>query len=249
MNLKKLINKFYKKGNVCVTGLRGTGKDLLTGNIIARRNMPYISNLEYTNSKHKYLYTPLNIDLLDVNNKYSNFISGKINKYDYPYAKQVDIYISDAGVYLPSQYCNQLNKEYEGLITFQALSRQVGECNVHINVQNLNRLWDKVREQSEIYIRCEWCKVIFGFVIQKITIYEKYQSCLDRVKPCRVRIPIMGDKVARMQAKTYVDNFRNQHGKISQHLLIYKNKSKHDTLFFGDLLKNGGKKNEKHKNS
>lgn len=237
MRFKKVI-KIFNKGNVCVTGLRGTGKDILLGNVINRKNEPYVSNLFYgENLSKKRIYMPLELEKLDIKNRYNDFISGKINEYIYPYPRGCDIYVSDAGVYLPSQYCNQLNKEYEGLVSFQALSRQIGQCNFHINVQNLNRLWDKVREQSELYIRCEWCKVLFGkWVLQKITIYEKYESCLNRVKRCRLNVPLFGSKEAKMSAQIYKDNYRNTHGVIKSKILLYRNKSLHNTLYFGDLL-------------
>ena len=241
MRFKKIV-KMFKKGNVCVTGLRGTGKDVLTGNVVNRINYPYVSNLDYgENLKKKRVRLNLDLEKLDIKNNYNDFISGKINEYTYPYPKGADIYVSDAGVYFPSQYCNKLNNQYEGLVNFQALSRQIGQCNFHINVQNLNRLWDKIREQSELYIRCNWCKVLFGkYVIQIITIYDKYNSCLNRVKPCRVGVPLFGDKNARMNAKIYRDKWENENGIVKRRLLIYKNKSKHNTLYFGDLL--GGKK-------
>ena len=44
MRFKRII-RYFKRGNVCVTGLRGTGKDLLMGNVIARRKKNYVSNL------------------------------------------------------------------------------------------------------------------------------------------------------------------------------------------------------------
>lgn len=231
MRFKKIVRLFQKR-NVCVTGLRGDGKDLLFGNVIHRRKKIYISNLDYGGDYR----IPLRIKDLDIKNNYNNFITSKVNRYEYPYPKKADIYISDVGVYLPSQYCNQLNRDYEGLISFQALSRQIGECNVHINVQNLNRAWDKLREQSDIYIRCRKCFYFLGFVLQFITIYDKYESCLSRLNPCRVHIPLFGDKNAKMQAKLYLDNFYNQHGKVKNHILFYKNKSKHNTLYFGHLL-------------
>lgn len=231
MRFKKIINLF-KNGNVCVCGLRGTGKDLLFGNVIARRKKPYISNLNYG-----YEYVKLILNDLNINNNYNNFINDNINIYSYKYDIKNDIYISDAGIYLPSQYCNELNKYYQGLITFQALSRQVAQCNIHFNAQNLNRVWDKVREQSDIYIRCRKCFYIFGLVIQFITIYDKYESCLARVSPCRISVPITSDKEAKMSAKLYLDNFYNIHGSVKNRILIYFNKSKHDTLQFGKLLR------------
>lgn len=231
MRFKNII-KLFKQGNVCVTGLRGTGKDLIMGNVIARRKDSYISNLYYGGE-----HFPLSLSALDIKNNYNNFITNNINTYVYPYEKKKDIYISDCGVYFPSQYCNKLNNSYEGLIGFQALSRQIGQCNVHINAQNLNRVWDKIREQSDIYIRCVKCFYIFGFVIQKIIIYDKYQSCLDRINPCRIK-RVLFNAERRLQTNLYLDNFYNQHGVVKSKILFYRNKSLHNTLYFGDLLSN-----------
>lgn len=233
----------FKSGNVCVCGLRGTGKDVLTGNVIARRKKPYVSNLNYTNDN---TYQFLEFDKIDCGgNSYLDLLSGDVKYYEYPYSSGSDIYISDAGIYLPSQYCNELNKQFKYLPMFFALSRQVAHCNVHINVQALQRLWDKCREQSDIYIRCRRCIVLFGghLVLQSITLYDKYQSCVDRVKPCQITVPIMASREVKENARMYLDKFRNTYGTIQNRFLIYVNKSKHDTYYFEKLFRRGKKHN------
>lgn len=237
------ILKLFRGGNVCVCGLRGTGKDVLMGNVIARRKQPYVSNLDYTNGKNFY---PLDFDKLDMGqNSYKELISGNVRYYSYPYVMGSDVYVSDAGVYLPAQYCNELNRDYKHLPVYFALSRQVSHNNMHINVQHLARVWDKIREQSDIYIRCRRCIVLFGLlVIQRITLYDKYQSCLDRVEPCRITVPIMGKREVKQNAQIYLDKFRNTYGRIRTRWLIYINRSKHDTYYFEKLFKEGIKGNE-----
>lgn len=235
------VIKLFKKGNVCVAGMRGSGKDLIIGNVIMRRKLPYISNLNYGGQ-----YNPLNLKEFDIKNKYDNFINNNIQYWEFKYSYNTDLYISDVGVYYPSQYCNKLNNQYEGFAYYQALSRQVSHNNVHINVQNLNRAWDKIREQSDTYIRCIWCKVILGIVFQKIVIYDKYDSCLNRINPCRIKKPnIFMTPEARLQRELYLDNFYNQHGVVKPAFLIYKNKSNHDTYYFEKLLKKGKKQDIK----
>lgn len=236
------IIKLFRDGNVCVCGLRGTGKDVLMGNVIARRKKPYVSNLDYTNGKN---YQVLDFQKLDMGcNTYKDLISGNVKYYEYPYEQGSDVYISDAGVYMPAQYCNELNRDFKHLPIYFALSRQVSHNNIHVNVQHLARVWDKVREQSDIYIRCRKCIVIFGkIVFQKITLYDKYQSCLDRVEPCRITVPMMAKREVKQNAQIYLDKFRNTYGRIRTRLLIYVNKSKHDTYYFEKLFKEG-KRNE-----
>lgn len=230
----------FKNGNVIVSGLRGTGKDMLIGNVIARRRQPYISNVDY--SAKKCVFLPLNLDLINLQNNFENLINGTILPYKYVYPEKADIYISDAGVYFPSQHFTKLNVRYEGLSMFQALSRQLGQCNFHVNTQNLNRVWDKMREQSDTYILCNWCKVFGKLVFQKVTIYERSDSCIQRLKPNRVHRPLIMKKELKMTYEMQHQEFLNKYGSIKCYLLIYFNKSKYDTRIFKKILK--GDKNE-----
>lgn len=232
------IKQMFEKANVCVFGLKGTGKDMLMANVIARRKHEYISNIDYTHDSRFHL---LNFDDIDCGkNKYTDFINGTVKKYVFKYPYNTDVYISDCGIYLPSQYCSELNNKYPYLPTYFALSRHVARGRIHTNAQHLGRVWDKIREQSDTYIRCRFCYVLFGkIVIQGVTIYDKYESALNRVKPCRVSVPLTRDTTARQFAKQYLDNFYNTHGNVHNHTLIYINKSNYDTHHFEEVLKNG----------
>ena len=254
MRLKNVI-KLYQRGNVSVCGLRGTGKDMLQGNVIVRRGVPYISNINYTGDKTIILEDGAEVplfQLLDFNNldcgknDFENFLSGCVNPYIFPYIEGSDVYLSDAGIYLPAQDFAKINKKYPYISTYCALSRQVSvDGNCHSNSQNLERVYDKWREQSDIYIRCRFCKVLFGkLVIQKITLYDKYQSCLDRVEPCRIRIPTMAKREVKDNVRMYLEKFRISYGNISNHFLIYINKSSYDTYYFKHLLERNDLKGE-----
>ena len=237
MRFKKIV-KMFESGNVCVTGLRGTGKDLLTANVVVRRKKPYVSNIDYGG-----YFAPFDTYKINLGeNSYKNFISGDIKHYEFPYSRGSDIYISDVGVYFPSQYCNELNRDFKYLPGYLALCRQVSHNNTHINVQNLNRAWDKIREQSDIYIRCRRCFYvpIINLVLQFITIYDKYESCVNRVQPCRVSLPLF-NPAGKAQVDVYKDNFFNTHGSVKNRILLYFNRSKYDTYYFEKLLKEGKK--------
>lgn len=230
------------KRNVMVCGERGTGKDMLFGNVIARRrSKAYIGNTDYV-IKNK-LYIPLEISNLHISNDYRNFLTDNIKKFTYKYPDGIDIYLADCGVYFPSQYCNELNRDYKDITAFLALSRHLGDCNVHTNCQALNRVWDKLREQSHTYISCQWCKVLKlplikkPLVIQRIRIYERYQSALDNIAPFRA--PFSMDKGKReLYAQSKV-NYLNAHGSIKTRTLIYFNKCNYDTRHFKEVLKYG----------
>lgn len=229
--LSKIV-KMFNETSVCVTGMRGSGKDVLFGNVIARRNEPYVSNLDYGGDREELSLSSLNLG----GATYDQFINGNLPTWKYPYKLGSDIYISDVGVYMPSQYCNELNKKYSSLPLYFALSRQVSQNNIHLNVQNLNRAWDKIREQSNVYLRCKKCLFIGSLVIMNVTYYDKAESCQNRVEPCRITIPLLASKEMRLQAEIYNDNFFNQHGTVRDMTLIFFNKSKHDTYHFGKLL-------------
>lgn len=234
MGLKKII-RMFNNGNVCVTGLRGTGKDMLIANVIARRKSPYVSNFNYKCNKSQF--HPLIMSNLDTKNSFLNFIENNVNPFSYAYPENADIYISDCGVYFPSQNFDFLNKHYGGIYTFQCLSRQIANVNVHLNTQNLNRVWDKLREQSDQYILCLSCKVIGKLVFQKIRIYERADSCQARIPPNRVKRPLIMQKELKMTYEMQHQNFLNQYGFIKTKFLIYFNKSHYDTRFFKTYLK------------
>lgn len=236
MRFKKFV-KLYDMYSVSVSGSKGSGKDLITANVIARRKRPYISNVDY---KCKYAtHYPFDYSLLDCGgNTYENFLSGNIIPYEFPYPDFTDLYLSDCGIYFPSQYNGELNKKFREFPTFMALSRQLGNCYVHTNTQSLNRVWDKIREQNDYFIRCRRSFVLFGKIcITFLTTYDKADSCLNRVRPCRVTVPMFAPKNARMQARIYRDTFYNQHGEVKDRVLIYWNKSKYNTRLFKEMLK------------
>lgn len=233
----KPIKKLFNQGNVCVTGLRGRGKDMLMANVIARKKQDYVSNIDY--ACFNLAHIPLDLKLLNLGgNKYQDFINGTVKEYHYPYPEGRDVYISDVGVYFPAQYCNELNKQFQEFPYFMALSRQIANANVHINVQNLNRAWDKIREQSDNYIYCRWCIYIpfIRLVIQRVTIYDKYESCLNRVKPFRTSVPLLGSSDAKARVRIEKDKFNQQNGMVKSRTLTYFNKSHYNTRHFKDLM-------------
>lgn len=230
----KFILKLYKNNSVSICGKKGRGKDMLTANIIARRRPRYyVSNVDYK-LKGK-VYIPFNPLILRVGNTFENFLTNKFTPYYYPYPDGTDFYISDCGIYFPSQYNGELNKNYRDIPTFMALSRQLGDCYVHTNAQALSRVWDKIREQSDIYITCKSCKVLFKrLVIQRVLIYEKYDSAVADVPPCKIRLPLNAD--ARQRAILQKEDYRIKYGSIKSKLLIYVNRSKYDTRLFKTFL-------------
>lgn len=239
MGIKKIV-KLFEEGNVIVTGLRRRGKDMLMSNVVARRKLPYCANIDYACNNKKCKYIPFKLE--DINcgkNTYKNFISGDVLYYEYPHGGGVDVYISDAGNYFPSQYCNELNRDYPYVPTFQSLCGQLG-VNFFVNIQNLNRLWDKIREQSDCYLRCEKTKVFFGkIVFMRVIQYDKYESCLNRVKPYKPPKVRFNSRDGKTMIAIEKAKFEQANGLVKGHLLLFINRSKYDTTIFKSILKNG----------
>lgn len=227
----------FEDGNVCVVGLRGRGKDMLMSNVVVRRAIPYVSNVVY------YPYQHIDFNPIDFNcgyNNYKNFIEKNVSKYVFPFVDGTDLYLSDCGVYYPSQYCNELNRDYKYVPTYMALSRHLGQSNVHVNCQNLNRIWDKLREQCDQYIACQWCRVFFGkYVLQRIIIYDNAESCQKRVKPFRLCLPLLSSREMRLQTDLEKQRYEQSNGLVRGAWLLYVNKSNYDTRVFKRILEEG----------
>lgn len=236
------VLSLFKKHSVIVYGEKGSGKDLLFSNVCSYRKLPYCSNVNYCENNNKapirYPFNPVYIKL--GGNTYKNFMDNDIIPYDYPLPDKVDYYISDAGVYFPSHADNELDKRYPEVPMFQALLRHLGDSEFHCNIQALDRLWKKIREQAGRYILCLDCKVDKkGRVVQKIRVYDRYQSALDKVEPLKVRMPLFSTG-AKTDIRLTRSTFRAKYGVIVDYTLRYKNKSKYDSRRFKRLLENGG---------
>lgn len=230
--MRKII-KLFESGNVSVSGMMGTGKDVLFGNVIRRINRPYISNLDYGGQRIKF-----DPAMLNFNNTWRNLMENNVKRFDYAFPDKFHYYISDAGIYMPSQEQGTLCKEYAHIPTSMPMIRQVCGCWFHTNTQNLNRVWDKVREQSDTYIRCIFCKVLFKFlVIQYVIIYESYDAAVARVPPFPLKRPLF-NKNRIQQYDIQKMNYQIKFGKVQPRLLIYINRSKHDTRGFKEMFKN-----------
>lgn len=229
------IKKLFETHSCAVSGEKGSGKDVLFGNVIARRKLPYISNTDYGG-----LHIPFQYKDIDCGgNTYKDFIHGTLKKYTFPYPDKTDIYLADVGIYFPSQYCNELNRDYKQLAVFEAISRHTSNSRFHYNTQALNRCWDKIREQCERYITCLSCHIIGGLVIQRIRIYEKYDSAVAKALPWRIKLPLFASKEMKLSYKLQKQSYYNQHGNITERILVYLNTSKHDTRVFKTMLEGG----------
>lgn len=232
---KRRIVSLFEHGNVIVSGMKGRGKDLLFCIVINARKRNYISNVCYSSPRKKYQHFDADFKVWELaGNDYTDLVTGEVNQYVYPYPDNIDWYISDSGIYFPAQYQGELCKRYKSAPMFQALSRQLGDCSVHCNVQNMPRVWDKIREQSDIFIRMHRSKVFFGkFCYLCAYVYSQREACENGIIPPRFGIGKTG-KEARY-------NFEISHGKIQKISFLCMLPYKYDSRRFKKILENNCK--------
>lgn len=220
---KERILKRFEKNNVIVYGSKGSGKDLLFQWVIKKRKKPYLSNVNYG---YHFYDTSIN-DYCLKNNTFNNFVSNNINiEQKNDNYEGLDFYISDCGVYFPSQLDSTLHKIYPSYPINYALSRHLYNSNIHCNCQNLERVWKALREQADYYIKCLGVIKLPFILIIRLREYEKYQSAVNGALPLKKHLT---NKFYKSEKKVYDAT----NGLIINSFVIIKKRDiKYDTRYF-----------------
>ena len=203
-----ILVDLFCRNNVVVYGVKGRGKDLLFAHVIYLRGDIHYSNMLYNENT---VVAPLSV-LSCGANTFRNFVSDEILPFADVLDPGCDYYITDGGVYLPAHECTTLNKLYPGMPLYFALSRQLRNHNVHVNCQYLLRLWDKLREQSDVFIRVLDREDKGDNFVVTCTVYFDYNAAVQRLNA--------GDC-----KEAYSLKFR-----------VYKKELRYDTHYFGHKL-------------
>lgn len=225
---KARIKRAFIEGNVVVSGRKRYGKDILFQAVIHWRKEPYFSNYSYGGQYHHIELHELELG----ENTYDNFIDGNIQKcVKNELLEKRDIYISDGGIYLPSQADSKLHKTYPSLPITYALTGHLWANGIHVNTQRIERLWKALREQADyfILIRKRALKLPFVFVIFT-TEYEKYDSAKRELAP-------LGSRLFNKYSKAEMDKFKAENGFIKNGFVIVpKRYLKYDTRAFHEII-------------
>jgi hypothetical protein len=220
---------FTRKKNCIIYGPIGSGKDLAMAILTHKEKKEHIANIPYNK---KTIVKPLNYVTVSPNT-YVEFIDDNITIIEKSIQEGKNIYISDGGVYLPSQMDTVLSKKYPSFPIAYALIRHLANANIYVNVQNLNRLWIKLREQADGYVRTrgafffpKWLPFLRRYFLLKITLYENYEDALERLRP--IKKMLTGDSTAVA---------RSERGLIKEmRLLVPKRWLKYDTRYFHKVI-------------
>lgn len=226
----------FRNSNVIVFGKKSAGKDVLFALVIRLMgclhyaNMPYDSNTLLLRS----------LKQLDVGgNDFNRLVDGTIIKYADPFIPGLHIFISDGAVYFGSQDDAKITDAYPGLSIFIALSRQLGEHHIHVNTQALTRLYKKIREQADTFIKCLRTVDCGRFLLIDAISYDKYEAAESGYLPY-----IEKDRTSIDYQKLVGAN-----GDIEYHTFyVEKSWLTYDTHYFAKLFLNGNKVLEANKN-
>lgn len=230
----------FKKCNVIVAGKKGSGKDLFFQKIINKRKEVYYGNIPY-GGKHK------KVKLIDYNIKdkenniltYDNFLRDKIFKSKRKFIEGADHYISEGGVLLPSHMDSTLHKRYPSLPIYYALSRHLYNSNIHVNLQNFERLWKPLREQSDFFVYVHKTIKLPFILLTIYSTYDKYDSAVSRLSPPKTRI-------LNKYSKAEIDIYKATNGDIRKGWICQLKKNvKYNTRYFETLLLKGPRKKQK----
>lgn len=229
----RLVREF-RSVNVIVYGKKRKGKDLLFQHIINRRKTKYAANINY-GGKFKRIKTS---QVSVAPNTYVNFINGKVSIIDKKaFSKSigvnlegVDVYLSDGGVILPSQMDSVLHKTFPSLPITYALTGHLYNNNIHINTQNLERVWKAVREQADYFVRIRKRWIIGGIFVIFTTEYDNYNSAFLNLRPLKKRM------LNQFSSAEY-DKFNATYGFIKDGFVIIRKKDLHyDTRAYHKII-------------
>lgn len=225
---KMRITKAFKEGSVMVSGRKRFGKDVLFQTIINKRKEKYFSNINYGGD---YNHIEMKEMLLG-DNTYHNFINGEVHVCEKNKKLEGhDIYISDGGVYLPSQSDAYLHKIYPSLPITYALSGHMWANGIHVNTQRLDRVWKALREQADYFVLMrKRCLKLPFFIVLFTTEYTKYDSAMQELCP-------MKSTLFNKYSKAEKDLFKANHGFVKDGLIIVPKWSlKYDTRAFHEVI-------------
>lgn len=225
----KAFLSYFKRDSVCVFGKKGKGKDVLFNYAIKKEKIKPYSNYSYGGKAEV-----ISLKELDIKNTYEEAFSENWNKVaNYKIREGSSIFISDAGVYLPSQYYNQLNKKYPSLPLYMAVSRHLSDTKVHYNTQSIGRVWDKLREQITYFIEANKTTVFFNHLsVTTCTVYDRVETAEKGVTPFKPSRTKGKEEIEAERLRFVADNGLVRRLKVVQWL----KKDSFDSRFFKKKL-------------
>lgn len=178
--------KEVSQDSLIIYGKKGKGKTLLCSEIDRRAPNGCLSNGDFKHKKSQ------EINIADISvapNTWEDILEGKISEIE----KHEDwegkpIIIDDAGIYLPNFADSMLKRKYPSMPIAFAVWRHLYNAPIHINSQDVERVWKLLREQQSGCIQCRKTIHIgpLGFI--HCTYYDKIASASAGLLPMKKTI-------------------------------------------------------------
>ena len=220
---KAALLECFENFNTCVFGLRGKGKDIIFNKIINARNEPCYATIPY--NEELCIETTLNKFSVSPNT-FESIVDDNITIIKKELKENTDLYISDAGNLLPAQNSPKLVKKYPGFPAFYSLSRHLYNMNIHYNTQDLNRVWNLLREQTGRWVKAVKTSSIGPFLITSFIVYDRRASAESEMLPFKTSI-------FNSEAKALKMDFEAKHGSVKAYRIIQlKSHIYYDSRYF-----------------
>jgi len=227
----QLLLKVYKNGNVINCGTKGKGKDMQFQHVINLRGEKCYANIDYGPLCTVLPLSVLNCGVGPNANTFEKVLEGNITIIPKEMDEGCDYYISDAGVHLPSQHNNLIDKKYPTLAIRYALSRHLTNSNIHANSQYLGRIYNKLREQADGYMLARGTLPLPYGILCSFRYYQMYESCDRQLSP--ISLAMIPNKYRRAEK----DVFNASNGIIKNGLFFIRYKDIHyDSRIFHKLM-------------
>lgn len=227
-NTKRLL-RLFKTGSNMTIGFKGCGKDLCFQKIIAKTKTKVYANIDYGFGTEVRPIKDINVG----DNTFLNFLNDDVQPFDTNLRQNIPFFISDGGIFLPSQEDNVLTKKYKGLPIACAISRHIWNNQIHVNVQRIGRLWIKLREQQDWFLKAigvvNLTKIHLG-IFAKYRYYQKYESAEAGILPLRISANSI---LTKQEVSERKKEFDSMNGVIYEFWIWVSNKElKYDSRYF-----------------
>lgn len=217
--LKKL-----KEDSLIIFGKKGKGKTLLFSEMTRMdKKKGYLSNTDFKHKKQT-LINPSDISIYP--NTWEDILNGKYVKIEKKEFEGKPVYLDDSGIFLPNFADAMLKRLYPSMPPAFAVWRHLYNAPIHINSQDVNRVWKLLKEQQNGAIQCRKTVRIGPFAFIHCTYYSNLESAAKELYP-------MKDTIFNKYNKAELNLYTANNGIIKDFIIFAPTwRNKYDSRYF-----------------
>lgn len=215
--------KKVKEDSLIIFGKKGKGKTLLCSEMTRMDKKGFLSNTDFKRKKG-IIINPKDISIAP--NTWEDILNGKFVKIEHKDWEGKPIYLDDAGIFLPNFADSMLKKLYPSMPPAFAVWRHLYNAPIHINSQDVNRVWKLLKEQENGAIQCRRTTRIGPFAFIHCTYYSNLESAAKELLP-------MKETIFNKYNKAELNVYNATNGEIKDFMIfapVWRNK--YDSRYF-----------------